>query len=86
MKIVITAFKFEIVNGKKTGRSFSFSMDPKEMAKYKTEATLRKKIEEYVANSGVFKMDEHYGFSLMLNKCSVIECCLSSQKKCSRTI
>lgn len=58
MKIGITAIKFEIVNGKKTGRSFSFSMDPKEMAKYKTEATLRKKIEEYVANSGVFKMDE----------------------------
>ena len=28
------------------------------MAKYKTEATLRKKIEEYVAKSGVFKKDE----------------------------
>lgn len=58
MKIQITAIKFETVNGKKTGKSFSFSLDPKEMAKYKTEATLRKKIEEYVAKSGVFKKDE----------------------------
>ena len=58
MKLQITAIKFETVNGKKTGKSFSFSLDPKEMAKYKTEATLRKKIEEYVAKSGVFKKDE----------------------------
>lgn len=58
MKLQITAIKFETVNGKKTGKSFSFSLDPKEMAKYKTEATLRKKIEEYVAKSGVFKRDE----------------------------
>lgn len=27
------------------------------MAKYKTEATVRKKIEEYVAKNGVFKRD-----------------------------
>ena len=58
MKIGITAIKFDTINGKKTGRSFSFSMDPKEMAKYKTEATVRKKIEEYVAKNGVFKKDE----------------------------
>ena len=58
MKLQITAIKFETVNGKKTGKSFSFSLDPKEMAKYETEATLRKKIEEYVAKSGVFKKDE----------------------------
>ena len=58
MKLQITAIKYETVNGKKTGKSFSFSLDPKEMAKYKTEATLRKKIEEYVAKSGVFKKDE----------------------------
>jgi uncharacterized protein (DUF1810 family) len=58
MEIQITAIKFETVNGKKTGKSLAFKMDPKKMAVYKTEATLRKKIEEYVAKSGVFKKDE----------------------------
>lgn len=58
MEIQITAIKFETVNGKKTGKSFAFKLDPKKMAVYKTEATLRKKIEEYVAKSGVFKKDE----------------------------
>lgn len=58
MKIQITAIKFETVNGKKTGKSFAFKLDPKKMAVYKTEATLRKKIEEYVAKNGVFKKDE----------------------------
>ena len=57
-KIKIQAIKFEVVNGKKTGKSFSFEMDPKQMAKYKTEVTLRKKIEEYVAKSGVYKREE----------------------------
>lgn len=58
MKIKISVIKFEVINGEKTGKSFSFEMDPKEMAKYKTEATVRKKIEEYVAKSGVFRKDE----------------------------
>ena len=58
MEIQITAIKFETVNGKKTGKSFAFKLDPKKMAVYKTEATLRKKIEEYVVKSGVFKKDE----------------------------
>lgn len=58
MEISITAIKFEIVNGKRTGKSFAFRLDPKKMAVYKTEATLRKKIEEYVAKSGVFRTDE----------------------------
>ena len=58
MKIDITAILLQTVNGKKTGRSFTFSMDPKEMAKYKTEATVRKKIEENVARNGVFKKEE----------------------------
>lgn len=57
-KIKIQAIKFEVVGGKKTGKSFSFEMDPKEMAKYKTEATVRKKIEEYVAWCGVFERSE----------------------------
>lgn len=58
MEIQVTAIKFETVNGKKTGRSFAFKLDPKKMAAYKTEATLKKKIEEYVAKSGVFHNDE----------------------------
>ena len=58
MEIQITAIKFETINGKKTGKSFAFKLDPKEMAKYKTEATLRKKIKEYVAKSGVFKKED----------------------------
>lgn len=58
MEIQVTAIKFETVNGKKTGKSFAFKLDPKKMAVYKTEATLRKKIEEYVAKSGVFKKQE----------------------------
>ena len=61
MEIKITAIKFETVNGRKTGKSFRFGMDPKKMAKYKTEATVRKKIEEYVAKNGVFM--RRYGLS-----------------------
>ena len=58
MEIQITAIRFETVNGKKTGKSFAFKLDPKKMAVYKTEVTLRKKIEEYVAKSGIFKKEE----------------------------
>ncbi len=57
-KVKIQAVKFVTVAGKKTGKSFSFEIDPKEMAKYKTEATVRKKIEEYVVSCGVFKRSE----------------------------
>ena len=67
MEIQITAIKFETVNGKKTGKSFAFKLDPKKMAVYKTEATLRKKIEEYVAKSGVFKKEERYWLELLSN-------------------
>lgn len=58
MEMKILAIKFETVNGKKTGRSFTFPMDPKKMAEYKTEATVRKKIEEYVLKNGPFKKEE----------------------------
>ena len=58
MEIQITAINFETVNGKKMGKSFVFKLDPKKMAQYKTEATLRKKIDEYVAKSGIFRKDE----------------------------
>ena len=57
-QIKIQAIKFETIAGKKTGRSFSFKFDPKKMAKYKTETTVRKKIEEYVVRGGVFKRSE----------------------------
>lgn len=58
MEMKILAIKFETVDGKKIGRSFSFPMDPKKMAEYKTEATVRKKIEEYVLKNGPFKKEE----------------------------
>ena len=61
MDIKITAIKFETVNSRKTGKSFAFGMDPQTMARYKTEATVRKKIEDYVAKSGVFKPEELKG-------------------------
>ena len=58
MEIQITAIKFETVDGKKTGRSFSFMADPKKLAVYKTETSIKKKIKEYVSNSGIFKKEE----------------------------
>ena len=58
MEIQITAIKFEVVNGKKTGKSFAFKLDPKKMAVYKTEATLQKKIEEYILKNKVFKKED----------------------------
>ena len=54
----INVIKFETINGKKVGKAFSFPMDAKKMARYKTEATVRKKVEEYVAKSGLFKKSE----------------------------
>lgn len=55
MKISITVIKFETINGKKTGKSFGFSLDPNEMAKKcKTEASLNKHIESYIIKGGVF--------------------------------
>lgn len=58
MKIKISVFKFETINGKKVGKSFSFELDPKAMTDCRTEASLRKKIEADVARSGVFKKSE----------------------------
>ena len=58
MKVKINVIKFETINGKKVGKAFSFSVDAKQMAKHKTEATVKKKVEEYIAKSGVFKKDE----------------------------
>ena len=54
----INVIKFETINGKKVGKAFLFPIDAKKMAKHKTEATVKKKVEEYIAKSGVFKKDE----------------------------
>lgn len=58
MEMKITVIKYETVNGRKTARSFTFPMDPYKMAEYKTEATVRKKIQEYVLKNGPFKREE----------------------------
>lgn len=58
MKVKITVIKFEMQNGKKVGKSFVFELDPNPMTRYKTEATVRKKVQDYVMKSGVFKPDE----------------------------
>lgn len=57
-EIKISVIKFEMVNGKKTYKSFTFKLDPKKMAKFKTEATVKKKVAEYVAKNGVYKPSE----------------------------
>lgn len=58
MAVKINVIKFETINGKKFGKAFSFPMDPKKMAKYTTEATVKKKVEEYISKSKVFKAEE----------------------------
>ena len=52
MKVTINVIKYETINGKKVGKAFSFPVDAKKMAKYKTEATVRKKVEEYIVKNG----------------------------------
>lgn len=55
MEITISAIKFETINGKRTGKSFAFALDPKVVAKkYKTESSLNRYIESYIEKSGVF--------------------------------
>ena len=48
MKVKINVIKFETINGKKVGKAFSFPVDAEKMAKHKTEATVKKKVEEYI--------------------------------------
>ena len=56
MKIEITVIKFELIDGKKTGKSLSLLLDPKELAhEAHTESELRKCVEKRVAQSGVFR-------------------------------
>lgn len=56
--VKISVLKLEMVNDKKTYKVFDFKLDPKEMAKFKTEATVKKKVAEYVAKSGIYKPSE----------------------------
>lgn len=42
-EVKISVIKFEMVNGKKTYKSFTFKLNPKEMAKFKTEATVKRR-------------------------------------------
>ena len=51
--VKISVLKLEMVIDKKTYKVFDFKLDPKEMAKFKTEATVKKKVAEYVAKSGI---------------------------------
>ena len=57
-EVKISVIKFEMVNGKKTYKSFTFKLNPKKMAKFKTEATIKKKVADYVAKSGIYKPSE----------------------------
>jgi hypothetical protein len=52
--IKINVLKIDVVNGKKTAKSYSFPMDPKKMARYQTEATVKKKIDEYIVKNRRF--------------------------------
>ncbi len=58
MKTRINVIKIEEVNGKNVGKCFSFELDPVEMTQYRTLPTLRKKIEEYVIASRIFRFSE----------------------------
>ena len=59
MKKKISAIKLlEFCNGVKYCKSFDFELDPIEMARYKTVATVKRKIEDYVAKNGIFRNDE----------------------------
>ena len=53
--MTITAILFSTVNGKKVGKAFSFHMDPKKMAKVKTEASVKKQIEAYILKNSDFR-------------------------------
>lgn len=57
-KIKVTAVKFEVINGRKTGRMYSFKADMKEYGKCKTVTTLKKKVREDVVAGRIFKAAE----------------------------
>lgn len=54
----ITAVKYFIENGHKTGKSFTFSLDPKDMTAHHTQTTVKKKVEDYILKGGIFKKED----------------------------
>lgn len=60
IKIVVTKVgdSKEEFGGLRFDKAFIFECDPVEMARYRTAATVKRKIEEYVAMSGVFRDEE----------------------------
>ncbi len=58
MDIKISIIKFELIGGKKSAKAFSFRLNPKKFAQYKTEATVKKKIEEHIVKNRMFKSEE----------------------------
>lgn len=53
-KMKVMVVKMEVVNGKKMGKSLALNLDAEDMAQYSTEATMKKKVLEKVADSRVF--------------------------------
>jgi hypothetical protein len=58
MSIKISVVKYEKINGKKFGKSFSFPMDVERMGRYKTSTSIKKKVEEYIVNNKFFRKEE----------------------------
>ena len=53
-KMKVMVVKMEVVNGKKIGKSLALNLDAEDMAQYSTEAMMKKKVLEKVADSRVF--------------------------------
>lgn len=58
MKIKVSVMKFEMVNGKKVGKSLEFGLDVEKMAELGTRERVKKYVEKYAVRSKVFKVDE----------------------------
>lgn len=54
-KIKVTAIKFEIINGKKMGKAFSFKADMKIYGKCKTLDAVKKQVQKDVVTGKIFK-------------------------------
>ena len=59
--VKINVVKFEVLEGKKMGKSLTFPVDPVVMAQFMTRAKVVKMIEEYVRKTGVFGTGEMSG-------------------------
>lgn len=59
MKIKVTAIKFETVDGKKIGKSFSFNADVNDYAKCQTPSDVKKRVQNAILEGRVFTKDDH---------------------------